>query len=120
MVMICSFGSRLVARACSVVLMGLYGMGPSRGGALRRSATGCCISVLKRIAGTGCSAMRGLISNWISDLALILRRGNVADLSVMEAVEVFTAPPAPPGDCGTSVPPGEAVELNMILWILLY
>lgn len=51
MVMMCSLGSKLVARVCSEVLMGLYGMGPSRGGALRKSATGCCISVLKRIAG---------------------------------------------------------------------
>lgn len=49
--------------------------------------------------------MRGLISNWISDLALILRRGKVADLSVMEAVEVFT-----PG--GTSVT-GEAVQIEI-------
>lgn len=35
----------------------------------------------------------------------------MADLSVMDAVEVFTAPPAG----AASVPPGEAVELNMVL-----
>lgn len=104
MVMICSLGSRLVARACSEVLMGLYGMGPSRGGALRKSATGCCISVLNRIAACGCSAMRGFISSCTSDLALIFRRGNVADLSVIEAVEVLTALPA------VASPPGEAIH----------
>jgi len=48
--------------------------------------------------------MRGLISSWTSDLALIFRRGNVADLSVIDAVEVLTAPP------GEASAPGEAVH----------
>lgn len=94
---ICSFGSKLAARAFSIVLIGLYGAGPSRGGALRKSATGCCISVVKRIFG--CSTIRGLISNWISVLAVGLRRGNVADFNVIVAVEVLTVLfGSPPGD----------------------
>lgn len=50
--------------------------------------------------------MRGLISSCTSDLALILRRGNVADLSVIDAVEVFTALP------NEASPPGEAVYMG--------
>uniref|UniRef100_A0A1A9V943 Uncharacterized protein n=1 Tax=Glossina austeni TaxID=7395 RepID=A0A1A9V943_GLOAU len=67
-------------------------LGPSRAGALRKSGTGCCISVVKRIVG--CSTIRGLMSSCISVFA-VFRRGNVADLSVIDAVDVFT-PPTPP------------------------
>ena len=49
--------------------------------------------MVKRI--DGCSIIRGLISNCISVLLPVpaapgLRRGNVADFNVIEAVDVFT------------------------------
>ncbi|KAI9584760.1 hypothetical protein GQX74_006655 [Glossina fuscipes] len=83
--------NRLKVERLEVIAAG-FGLGPSRAGALRKSGTGCCISVVKRIVG--CSTIRGLMSSCISVFA-VFRRGNVADLSVIDAVDVFT-PPAPP------------------------
>uniref|UniRef100_A0A1A9ZRP7 Uncharacterized protein n=1 Tax=Glossina pallidipes TaxID=7398 RepID=A0A1A9ZRP7_GLOPL len=83
---------RLEVIAAILFIYGGFGLGPSRAGALRKSGTGCCISVVKRIVG--CSTIRGLMSSCISVFA-VFRRGNVADLSVIDAVDVFT-PPTPP------------------------